>query len=160
MRPEHAWDRRRMLALASGLVAHYMGAVGGPIAANRSGKAVAPGAVVQQRLHPRFETIEAMLSTREPTLTCCSVGLVDAGHHHAPLASPRSATGRRCPLATDDAPPLDRLLDAVHTLAPLIRAYAEEAEQHRRLPQPVVTALAVAGLFRLYTPHTLGGWEV
>jgi alkylation response protein AidB-like acyl-CoA dehydrogenase len=63
-------------------------------------------------------------------------------------------------LATADAQPLDRLLDAVRTLEPLIRAYAEEAEQHRRLPQPVVTALAAAGLFRLYTPHTLGGWEV
>ena len=63
-------------------------------------------------------------------------------------------------MATTDAPPLDRLLDAVRTLAPLIRAYAEEAEQQRRLPLPVVTALADAGLFRLYTPHTLGGWEV
>jgi len=56
--------------------------------------------------------------------------------------------------------PLDRLLDAVRALAPLIRAHADEAEQQRRLPQPVVTALADAGLFRLYTPHTLGGWEV
>jgi hypothetical protein len=37
-------------------------------------------------------------------------------------------------LATTDAPPLDRLLDAVRTLAPLIRAQAEEAEQQRRLP--------------------------
>ena len=63
-------------------------------------------------------------------------------------------------MATADAQPLDRLLDAVRTLEPLIRAYAAEAEQQRRLPQPVVTALAAAGLFRLYTPHTLGGWEV
>jgi indole-3-acetate monooxygenase len=63
-------------------------------------------------------------------------------------------------LPTADAPPLDRLLAAVRTLAPLIRASAEEAEQQRRLPPPVVTALADAGLFRLYTPHTLGGWEV
>jgi len=30
--------------------------------------------------------------------------------------------------------PLDRLLDAVRALAPLIRAHAEEAEQQRRLP--------------------------
>ena len=102
---------------------------------------------------PMRETIEAVLPTREPTLTCCSVALVDAGHHHAPRASPRSAPGRRCPLATADALPLDRLLDAVRTLAPLIQAYAEEAEQQRRLPPPVVTALADAGLFRLYTPH-------
>jgi indole-3-acetate monooxygenase len=63
-------------------------------------------------------------------------------------------------LATADAPPLDRLLAAVCTLAPLIRVSAEEAEQQRRLPPPVVTALADAGLFRLYTPHALGGWEV
>jgi hypothetical protein len=57
MRPEHAGDWRRMLALASGRVAHYTGAVGGPIAANRLGKAVAPGAVVQQRLHPRRPSV-------------------------------------------------------------------------------------------------------
>jgi alkylation response protein AidB-like acyl-CoA dehydrogenase len=63
-------------------------------------------------------------------------------------------------MAAVDAHPLNRLLDAVRALAPLIRAQAEEAEQQRRLSQPVVTALADAGLFRLYTPHTLGGWEV
>jgi indole-3-acetate monooxygenase len=59
-----------------------------------------------------------------------------------------------------DAHPLDRLLDAVRALEPLIRAQADEAEQQRCLPQPVVTALAEANLFRMYTPHTLGGLEV
>ncbi len=63
-------------------------------------------------------------------------------------------------MAAADAQLLDRLLDAVRTLEPLIRQHADEAEQHRRLPQPVVTALAEAGLFRMYTPHTLGGLEV
>jgi alkylation response protein AidB-like acyl-CoA dehydrogenase len=63
-------------------------------------------------------------------------------------------------MAAADAYPLDRLLDAVRALEPLIRAQADEAEQQRRLPQPVVTALAEAGLFRMYTPHTLGGLEV
>jgi alkylation response protein AidB-like acyl-CoA dehydrogenase len=63
-------------------------------------------------------------------------------------------------MAAADAPPLDRLLDAVRTLEPLIREYAEAAEQQRRLPPPVVMALADAGLFRMYTPRTLGGWEV
>jgi alkylation response protein AidB-like acyl-CoA dehydrogenase len=58
------------------------------------------------------------------------------------------------------APHLDMLLNAVHTLEPLIREHADEAEQHRRLSQPVVTALAEAGIFRMYTPHTLGGLEV
>jgi hypothetical protein len=48
MMPEHAWDWRMMISLASGRVAHHTGAVGGPISANRMGKPVAPGAVVQQ----------------------------------------------------------------------------------------------------------------
>jgi alkylation response protein AidB-like acyl-CoA dehydrogenase len=54
----------------------------------------------------------------------------------------------------------ETLLSAVHTLAPLIRAHADEAERNRHLSQPVVAALAEAGLFRLYTPRTLGGLEV
>lgn len=52
------------------------------------------------------------------------------------------------------------LLDTVHRLEPLIRAHADEAERNRRLSQPVVTALAEAGFFRLYLPRTLGGFEV
>jgi indole-3-acetate monooxygenase len=55
---------------------------------------------------------------------------------------------------------LDMLLDTVRTLAPLIRAHADEAERNRRLSPPVVTALAAAGIFRLSTPRTLGGLEV
>ena len=54
----------------------------------------------------------------------------------------------------------ETLLSAVHRLAPLIREYADEAERNRRLSQPVVTALAEAGFFRLYLPRTLGGFEV
>ena len=55
---------------------------------------------------------------------------------------------------------LDMLLNTVRTLEPLIREHANEAEQARHLPQPVVTALAEAGIFRMYTPRTLGGLEV
>jgi alkylation response protein AidB-like acyl-CoA dehydrogenase len=55
---------------------------------------------------------------------------------------------------------LDMLLNTVRTLEPLIREYADEAERNRRLSQPVVTALAEAGFFRLYTPRTLGGFEL
>jgi alkylation response protein AidB-like acyl-CoA dehydrogenase len=63
-------------------------------------------------------------------------------------------------MAEAETPQLETLLNAVRRLEPLIREYADEAERHRRLSQPVVTALAEAGLFRLYTPHTLGGLEV
>ena len=51
-------------------------------------------------------------------------------------------------------------LNTVRTLEPLIREHTNEAEQARRLPQPVATALAEAGIFRMYTPRTLGGLEV
>ena len=54
----------------------------------------------------------------------------------------------------------ETLLSAVRRLEPLIREYADEAERNRRLSHPVVTALAEAGFFRLYLPHTLGGFEV
>ena len=58
------------------------------------------------------------------------------------------------------APQLDLLLNTVHTLEPLIRGHADEAERNRRLSPVVVTALAEAGIFRMYTPRTLGGFEV
>ena len=59
-----------------------------------------------------------------------------------------------------DSAHLNTLLAAVDRLAPLIRAHAEEAERRRRLPQPVVTALAEAGIWRMITPQALGGMEV
>jgi indole-3-acetate monooxygenase len=55
---------------------------------------------------------------------------------------------------------VDQLLRAVHTLEPLIRAHADEAERNRRLSPVVVTALAEAGIFRMYTPRSLGGFEI
>lgn len=58
------------------------------------------------------------------------------------------------------SPSLETLLTAVHRLAPLIREHADAAERNRRLAQPVVTALAEAGLFRMITPQALGGFEV
>lgn len=63
-------------------------------------------------------------------------------------------------MAEAETPQLETLLNAVRRLEPLIREYADEAERNRRLSQPVVAALAEAGLFRLYIPRTLGGFEV
>jgi indole-3-acetate monooxygenase len=54
----------------------------------------------------------------------------------------------------------DQLLATVQGLEPLIRSHADEAERDRRLSPAVVTALAEAGIFRMYTPRTLGGFEV
>src|ERR1700750_3035727 len=50
-------------------------------------------------------------------------------------------------------------IDAAKGLAPRIQASAEEIEQSRRLPLPLVEAMAQAGLFRLWIPRTLGGEE-
>lgn len=55
---------------------------------------------------------------------------------------------------------LNQLLDSVNTLAPLIRAHADEAERNHHLSPPVVAALKKAGFFRLYIPRSLGGLEV
>jgi alkylation response protein AidB-like acyl-CoA dehydrogenase len=50
-------------------------------------------------------------------------------------------------------------LDAVRVLAPQIQASVEESEQTRRLPLPLVEAMAQAGLYRLWIPRALGGEE-
>ncbi|WP_298274076.1 acyl-CoA dehydrogenase family protein [uncultured Bradyrhizobium sp.] len=50
-------------------------------------------------------------------------------------------------------------VDAAAALAPLVQASAEESERSRRLPVPLVEAMAQAGLFRLWIPRTIGGAE-
>lgn len=52
------------------------------------------------------------------------------------------------------------LINVVRALEPIIRQHADEAERNHRLSQPVVDALARAGLFRMWVPKTLGGLEV
>src|SRR5438094_347394 len=48
---------------------------------------------------------------------------------------------------------------AARGLTPQIQASVEEIEKSRRLPLPLVEAIAQAGLFRLWIPRGLGGEE-
>src|SRR2546421_8935780 len=52
------------------------------------------------------------------------------------------------------------ILEAARALAPQIRAAAEEIEQGRRLPLPLVQAMKDAGIFRMPMPRAGGGPEV
>src|ERR1700758_1780620 len=50
-------------------------------------------------------------------------------------------------------------VEAAKALAPQIQASAVEIERSRRIPLPLVHAMAQAGLFRLWIPRSLGGEE-
>ena len=52
------------------------------------------------------------------------------------------------------------LLAAVNDLAPQVHSLTGQIEAQRRLPQPLVDAMADAGVFRMLIPHALGGLEV
>jgi alkylation response protein AidB-like acyl-CoA dehydrogenase len=53
----------------------------------------------------------------------------------------------------------DSLLARARSLEPIIRQYADTGERERRLAGPVLQAMREAGLFRMFTPRTLGGIE-
>ena len=52
------------------------------------------------------------------------------------------------------------LMEAVRSIAPVVREHSAEAERERRLSAAVLDALHQAGLLRLFTPRSLGGLEV
>ncbi len=53
-----------------------------------------------------------------------------------------------------------RILDAARELSPKIRAAANEIEQGRRLPLPLVREMQRAGIFRMAMPRAWGGPEL
>ncbi|HET9705847.1 MAG TPA: acyl-CoA dehydrogenase family protein [Vicinamibacterales bacterium] len=53
----------------------------------------------------------------------------------------------------------ESLVARARALAPIIRQHAETTERERRLARPVLQAMRDAGLFRMFTPRTLGGLE-
>jgi alkylation response protein AidB-like acyl-CoA dehydrogenase len=62
------------------------------------------------------------------------------------------------------APHADRaaepdLLGRAQALVPRIAAAAESIDRERRIPEPLLTELLDAGLFRMLLPRSLGGWE-
>ena len=61
---------------------------------------------------------------------------------------------------TADPPDAQRLVEAARSMVPRIRASADEIEQARRLPSPLVAELAEAGIFRMQVPRAIGGSEI
>ncbi len=57
-------------------------------------------------------------------------------------------------------PDAARLMESLRALTPLLREHSAQAEQERRLADPVVSALRDAGFFRMWRPRKLGGLEL
>ncbi len=53
----------------------------------------------------------------------------------------------------------ESLLARARALGPIIGQHAETTERERRLARPILEAMREAGLFRMFTPRTLGGLE-
>src|SRR5499427_3128362 len=53
----------------------------------------------------------------------------------------------------------EELLDRARALEPIIREHAAVTERERRLAPAVIDAMRAAGLFRMFTPRSLGGLE-
>ncbi|MEX1255315.1 MAG: acyl-CoA dehydrogenase family protein [Dehalococcoidia bacterium] len=51
------------------------------------------------------------------------------------------------------------LIDAAKALVPQIEAYGDQSERDRTMPKELVRAIAEAGLFRIWVPKALGGYE-
>src|SRR5437016_4450591 len=54
----------------------------------------------------------------------------------------------------------NEFVDKVRAMAPLAKGHRAALESERRLPQPLVAALAEADLLRLWVPKSLGGPEL
>lgn len=63
-------------------------------------------------------------------------------------------------MSTHEADHVDRLIERLDGLRPLIEAHRDAFEKERRLPEPVFDALCEIGAFRLLLPKALGGSEL
>jgi alkylation response protein AidB-like acyl-CoA dehydrogenase len=63
------------------------------------------------------------------------------------------------PDSRGDAEKRRRLVATAEALQPLLRENAAAADRDRRVPEPVIEALAAAGLFKLTVPKRYGGHE-
>jgi 3-hydroxy-9,10-secoandrosta-1,3,5(10)-triene-9,17-dione monooxygenase len=57
-------------------------------------------------------------------------------------------------------PPLEKLLERVRAVVPLIRERAAEAERRRKPDDEVIEALKPTGVFRSFVPKRFGGYEI
>lgn len=74
-----------------------------------------------------------------------------------PQTDSRNASLDRSPgmaIAVDES-----LVLRARALEPIIRHHAEATERERRLARPIIDAMRDAGLFRMFTPRSLGGLE-
>jgi alkylation response protein AidB-like acyl-CoA dehydrogenase len=63
------------------------------------------------------------------------------------------------PVQEEPVREVHELVKAAQDLQPLVQRYADEAQQLRHVPKPMVEAMATAGLYRMAAPACFGGAE-
>lgn len=63
-------------------------------------------------------------------------------------------------MATATTPTTDQWLEKARALAPVVEKHRDEAEQLRRLPDPIFEAIRDAGFLDLWVPQVYGGYDI
>ncbi|PYM46930.1 MAG: hypothetical protein DME16_13700 [Candidatus Rokuibacteriota bacterium] len=125
-----------------------------PRARRRSTRAISSSAI------SRTSTSSASTSSHASPTTSWSAATGSVSRSTRRASKTMTPPSTRGPAGAGPSYARDDVLAAVKALAPRLRAASDEVESERSLTEPLVQAMADAGIYRLLLPRSLGGGEM